>query len=187
MSLLPLDLELPQAQLISNICYWCSVVLWLLMWFLLLRTWPVLFPLCSQILQIKVNRLEHLIQLKDLRIEDLTKHLERHKTRAQLSWAPHWACSQPSPQPPSIWACSKPFFFVRTNQGSPPAQTKPCPSQSLEALSKHQSLNKKDTFYFVTVILSDLMFRYDSTSSLWLLCKLCVCARWSLNEVLLCG
>ncbi|XP_031434933.1 sperm flagellar protein 1 [Clupea harengus] len=38
-----------------------------------------------EILQIKVNRLEHLIQLKDLRIEDLTKHLERHKTRAQLS------------------------------------------------------------------------------------------------------
>ncbi|XP_056327296.1 sperm flagellar protein 1 [Danio aesculapii] len=33
------------------------------------------------ILQIKVNRLEHLVHLKDLRIEDLTKHLERHKAR----------------------------------------------------------------------------------------------------------
>ncbi|XP_053477551.1 sperm flagellar protein 1 isoform X4 [Ictalurus furcatus] len=30
-----------------------------------------------EILQIKVNRLEHLVHLKDLRIEDLTKHLER--------------------------------------------------------------------------------------------------------------
>ncbi|KTG31660.1 hypothetical protein cypCar_00003625 [Cyprinus carpio] len=32
-----------------------------------------------EILQIKVNRLEHLVHLKDLRIEDLTKHLERYK------------------------------------------------------------------------------------------------------------
>ncbi|KAG5266228.1 hypothetical protein AALO_G00228600 [Alosa alosa] len=38
-----------------------------------------------EILQIKVNRLEHLVQLKDLRIEDLTQHLERYKTRAKLS------------------------------------------------------------------------------------------------------
>ncbi|XP_072533099.1 sperm flagellar protein 1 isoform X2 [Salminus brasiliensis] len=34
-----------------------------------------------EILQIKVNRLEHLVHLKDLRIEDLTKHLERYKSR----------------------------------------------------------------------------------------------------------
>ncbi|KAM9477652.1 sperm flagellar protein 1 [Clarias gariepinus] len=32
-----------------------------------------------EILQMKVNRLEHLVHLKDLRIEDLTKHLERYK------------------------------------------------------------------------------------------------------------
>ncbi|XP_026107525.1 sperm flagellar protein 1 isoform X1 [Carassius auratus] len=32
-----------------------------------------------EILQIKVDRLEHLVHLKDLRIEDLTKHLERYK------------------------------------------------------------------------------------------------------------
>uniref|UniRef100_A0A672JVR0 Sperm flagellar protein 1-like n=1 Tax=Sinocyclocheilus grahami TaxID=75366 RepID=A0A672JVR0_SINGR len=32
-----------------------------------------------EILQIKVDRLEHLVNLKDLRIEDLTKHLERYK------------------------------------------------------------------------------------------------------------
>lgn len=35
--------------------------------------------LLLQILQIKVDRLEHLVHLKDLRIEDLTKHLERYK------------------------------------------------------------------------------------------------------------
>ncbi|XP_067277787.1 sperm flagellar protein 1 [Pseudorasbora parva] len=34
-----------------------------------------------EILQIKVNRLEHLVHLKDLRIEDLTKHLELYKAR----------------------------------------------------------------------------------------------------------
>ncbi|XP_058652075.1 sperm flagellar protein 1 isoform X2 [Onychostoma macrolepis] len=34
-----------------------------------------------EILQIKVDRLEHLVHLKDLRIEDLTKHLERYKAR----------------------------------------------------------------------------------------------------------
>ncbi|KAA0717939.1 Disintegrin and metalloproteinase domain-containing protein 8 [Triplophysa tibetana] len=34
-----------------------------------------------EILQMKVNKLEHLLHLKDLRIEDLTKHLERYKTR----------------------------------------------------------------------------------------------------------
>ncbi|XP_051507614.1 sperm flagellar protein 1 [Myxocyprinus asiaticus] len=38
-----------------------------------------------EILQIKVNRLEHLVHLKDLRIEDLTKHLERYKTRNNIS------------------------------------------------------------------------------------------------------
>uniref|UniRef100_A0A672MSC4 Zgc:66426 n=1 Tax=Sinocyclocheilus grahami TaxID=75366 RepID=A0A672MSC4_SINGR len=32
-----------------------------------------------EILQIKVDRLEHLVHLKDLRIEDLTKHLERYE------------------------------------------------------------------------------------------------------------
>ncbi|XP_051771916.1 sperm flagellar protein 1 isoform X1 [Ctenopharyngodon idella] len=32
-----------------------------------------------EILQIKVNRLEHLVHLKDLRIEDLTKYLEQYK------------------------------------------------------------------------------------------------------------
>ncbi|KAG7462514.1 hypothetical protein MATL_G00185690 [Megalops atlanticus] len=37
-----------------------------------------------EILQIKVNRLEHLVQLKDLRIEDLTRHLERYKSRANM-------------------------------------------------------------------------------------------------------
>ncbi|KAJ8014024.1 hypothetical protein DPEC_G00035950 [Dallia pectoralis] len=37
-----------------------------------------------EILQIKVNRLEHLVQLKDMRIEDLTRHLERYKTRANV-------------------------------------------------------------------------------------------------------
>ncbi|XP_062850927.1 sperm flagellar protein 1 [Trichomycterus rosablanca] len=38
-----------------------------------------------EILQIKVNRLEHLVHLKDLRIEDLTKHLERYKARTNVS------------------------------------------------------------------------------------------------------
>ncbi|XP_050982424.1 sperm flagellar protein 1 isoform X2 [Labeo rohita] len=34
-----------------------------------------------EILQIKVDRLEHLMHLKDLRIEDLTKHLQQYKAR----------------------------------------------------------------------------------------------------------
>ncbi|XP_073689700.1 sperm flagellar protein 1 [Garra rufa] len=34
-----------------------------------------------EILQIKVDRLEHLVHLKDLRIEDLTKHLQQYKAR----------------------------------------------------------------------------------------------------------
>ncbi|XP_065153620.1 sperm flagellar protein 1 [Paramisgurnus dabryanus] len=38
-----------------------------------------------EILQMKVNRLEHLVHLKDLRIEDLTKHLERYKARNNTS------------------------------------------------------------------------------------------------------
>ncbi|XP_035255674.1 sperm flagellar protein 1 [Anguilla anguilla] len=38
-----------------------------------------------EILQIKVNRLEHLVQLKDLRIEDLTRHVERYRTRANMA------------------------------------------------------------------------------------------------------
>ncbi|XP_026873380.1 sperm flagellar protein 1 isoform X2 [Electrophorus electricus] len=37
-----------------------------------------------KILQIKVNRLEHLVHLKDLRIEDLMKHLERYKARTNI-------------------------------------------------------------------------------------------------------
>ncbi|KAJ8250769.1 hypothetical protein COCON_G00226910 [Conger conger] len=37
-----------------------------------------------EILQIKVSRLEHLVQLKDLRIEDLTRHVERHRARANM-------------------------------------------------------------------------------------------------------
>ncbi|XP_030060726.1 sperm flagellar protein 1 [Microcaecilia unicolor] len=32
-----------------------------------------------QILQLKINRLEHLVQLKDLRIEELTRHLKNYK------------------------------------------------------------------------------------------------------------
>ncbi|XP_048864408.1 sperm flagellar protein 1 [Brienomyrus brachyistius] len=35
-----------------------------------------------EILQVKVSRLEHLLQLKNLRIEDLTRHVERYKKRA---------------------------------------------------------------------------------------------------------
>ncbi|GLD66531.1 sperm flagellar protein 1 [Lates japonicus] len=34
-----------------------------------------------EILQMKVNRLEHLIHLKDMRIEDLTRHLETYKSK----------------------------------------------------------------------------------------------------------
>ncbi|XP_018543752.1 sperm flagellar protein 1 [Lates calcarifer] len=34
-----------------------------------------------EILQMKVNRLEHLIHLKDMRIEDLTRHLEMYKSK----------------------------------------------------------------------------------------------------------
>uniref|UniRef100_A0A8C9SP10 Sperm flagellar 1 n=1 Tax=Scleropages formosus TaxID=113540 RepID=A0A8C9SP10_SCLFO len=37
-----------------------------------------------EVLQIKVNRLEHLLQLKDLHIDDLTKHLEKYKSRANM-------------------------------------------------------------------------------------------------------
>ncbi|KAM6956336.1 sperm flagellar protein 1 [Aplochiton taeniatus] len=37
-----------------------------------------------EILQIKVNRLEHLVHLKDTRIEDLTRHMERYKARANM-------------------------------------------------------------------------------------------------------
>ncbi|XP_071235845.1 sperm flagellar protein 1 isoform X4 [Salvelinus alpinus] len=37
-----------------------------------------------EILQIKVNRLEHLVQLKDMRLEDLTRHLERYKARSNV-------------------------------------------------------------------------------------------------------
>ncbi|XP_023266395.1 sperm flagellar protein 1 [Seriola lalandi dorsalis] len=35
-----------------------------------------------EILQMKVNRLEHLVHLKDMRIEDLTRHLETYKAKA---------------------------------------------------------------------------------------------------------
>ncbi|XP_047459922.1 sperm flagellar protein 1 [Mugil cephalus] len=34
-----------------------------------------------EILQMKVNRLEHLVHLKDMRIEDLTRHLETYKAK----------------------------------------------------------------------------------------------------------
>ncbi|KAM7385662.1 hypothetical protein PAMP_001734 [Pampus punctatissimus] len=34
-----------------------------------------------EILQMKVNRLEHLVHLKDIRIDDLTRHLETYKTK----------------------------------------------------------------------------------------------------------
>ncbi|XP_047667902.1 sperm flagellar protein 1 isoform X3 [Tachysurus fulvidraco] len=37
-----------------------------------------------EILQTKVSRLEHLVHLKDLRIEDLTKHLEKYKARNNI-------------------------------------------------------------------------------------------------------
>ncbi|KAK3573377.1 hypothetical protein QTP86_024601 [Hemibagrus guttatus] len=37
-----------------------------------------------EILQTKVSRLEHLVHLKDLRIEDLTKHLEKYKARTNI-------------------------------------------------------------------------------------------------------
>ncbi|XP_078386893.1 sperm flagellar protein 1 isoform X2 [Cetorhinus maximus] len=37
-----------------------------------------------EILQMKVQRLEHLVQLKDLRIEDLTRHLNKHKSQRTM-------------------------------------------------------------------------------------------------------
>ncbi|KAM3862939.1 sperm flagellar protein 1 [Diretmus argenteus] len=37
-----------------------------------------------EILQMKVNRLEHLVHLKDMRIEDLTRHLETYKSKANM-------------------------------------------------------------------------------------------------------
>lgn len=38
----------------------------------------------------KVNRLEHLVHLKDMRIQDLTQHLETYKTKGKASWH-EWA------------------------------------------------------------------------------------------------
>ncbi|XP_018426989.1 PREDICTED: sperm flagellar protein 1-like [Nanorana parkeri] len=38
-----------------------------------------------QILQMKVQRLEHLVQLKDLRIEDLTRHLNKQRLRKNIT------------------------------------------------------------------------------------------------------
>ncbi|KAG8434945.1 hypothetical protein GDO86_013056 [Hymenochirus boettgeri] len=38
-----------------------------------------------QILQMKVQRLEHLVQLKDLRIDDLTRHLNRQKGQRSIT------------------------------------------------------------------------------------------------------
>lgn len=38
-----------------------------------------------QILQMKVQRLEHLVQLKDLRIEDLTKHLNKQRLQKNIT------------------------------------------------------------------------------------------------------
>lgn len=93
------------ARLVSCCCLACSLL-------------PPVCCLLLQILQIKVNRLEHLVQLKDLRIEDLTRHLERYKTRTKHSWVsmlttklPIWACSEarsntsPSPASGSIRDC----------------------------------------------------------------------------------
>ncbi|KAM9364011.1 sperm flagellar protein 1 [Pholidichthys leucotaenia] len=37
-----------------------------------------------EILQMKVSRLEHLVHLKDMRIEDLTRHLETYKARGNV-------------------------------------------------------------------------------------------------------
>ncbi|XP_078145012.1 sperm flagellar protein 1 [Centroberyx gerrardi] len=37
-----------------------------------------------EILQMKVNRLEHLVHLKDMRIDDLTRHLETYKAKAKM-------------------------------------------------------------------------------------------------------
>ncbi|XP_028279259.1 sperm flagellar protein 1 [Parambassis ranga] len=37
-----------------------------------------------EILQMKVNRLEHLLHLKDLRIEDLTQHLETYRGKGNM-------------------------------------------------------------------------------------------------------
>ncbi|TNN00052.1 hypothetical protein fugu_013084 [Takifugu bimaculatus] len=37
----------------------------------------------TTILQMKVNRLEHLVHLKDMRIQDLTQHLETYKTKGK--------------------------------------------------------------------------------------------------------
>ncbi|CAI9570335.1 unnamed protein product, partial [Staurois parvus] len=38
-----------------------------------------------QILQMKVQRLEHLVQLKDLRIEDLTRHLNKQRLQKNIT------------------------------------------------------------------------------------------------------
>ncbi|XP_029377662.1 sperm flagellar protein 1 [Echeneis naucrates] len=38
-----------------------------------------------EILQMKVNRLEHLVHLKDMRIEDLTRHLETYKAKGKTN------------------------------------------------------------------------------------------------------
>ncbi|XP_056147467.1 sperm flagellar protein 1 [Lampris incognitus] len=37
-----------------------------------------------EILQMKVSRLEHLVHLKDMRIEDLTRHLDTYKTKVNM-------------------------------------------------------------------------------------------------------
>ncbi|XP_072279282.1 sperm flagellar protein 1-like [Pyxicephalus adspersus] len=39
----------------------------------------------GQILQMKVQRLEHLVQLKDLRIEDLTRHLNKQRLQKNIT------------------------------------------------------------------------------------------------------
>nr|XP_033796466.1 sperm flagellar protein 1-like [Geotrypetes seraphini] len=38
-----------------------------------------------QILQLKINRLEHLVHLKDIRIEELTKHLNNYKFQKSVT------------------------------------------------------------------------------------------------------
>lgn len=53
--------------------------------------WQHVFLVCvrSQILQMKVSKLEHLLHLKDMRIEDLTQHLKTYKAKSKS-----WRCAR---------------------------------------------------------------------------------------------
>ncbi|KAJ8361636.1 hypothetical protein SKAU_G00181610 [Synaphobranchus kaupii] len=83
-----------------------------------------------EILQIKVNRLEHLVQLKDLRIEDLTRHLalthehsvsvaresaDLRNVEIERDWPPERLCTQIQPAGYHAYKCittvlwSKPY------------------------------------------------------------------------------